>query len=89
MRRAGEGAVTDLEFNDILARGLELAGSGQHGEGGLGGQVPRQRTQSDHGVAHFPSSVAKDVSFPTPRGRWPDVVPRNARLAACYREAIP
>ena len=37
--RAREGAVADLQLDDVLARRLEVLGDGEHVEGGLGGQA--------------------------------------------------
>ena len=41
MRR--ERAVADLQFDDVLAAGLELLGDGEDVEGGLGGQAAGER----------------------------------------------
>ena len=35
--RAGEGAVADLEFDDVLAAGLQAPGHGEDVEGSFGG----------------------------------------------------
>ena len=48
VRRAGERAVADLQLDHVLAPGLQRPGRRQHGEGGLGRQIPRQVAQSNH-----------------------------------------
>ena len=41
LRGARKGAVADLQFDDVLALGLEAAGDGQDVEGGFGRQARR------------------------------------------------
>ena len=43
--RAREGAVADLQLDDVLAGRLEPLGDGQHVEGGFGGQAAGEVTQ--------------------------------------------
>ena len=44
---AFEGAVTDFEFDDVFASGLEIFGDGEDGECCFDGELPGEITERD------------------------------------------